>query len=45
MCNAIICSAEPNLAKSDGAVFGTGGSRISRALAESSKTMMADPDD
>jgi hypothetical protein len=45
MCSATICSAEPSLAKSDGLVSKTGGSRISRTSDEMSETMTANPDD
>jgi hypothetical protein len=45
MCNVTICSAEPCSVKLDGPVFETGGSRISSILDESTKMMMADPDD
>jgi hypothetical protein len=45
MCSATICSAEPSSAKPDGLVSKTGGSRISRILNESSKTMTTDLDD
>jgi hypothetical protein len=40
-----ICSAELDSAKSDGLVFETGGSGISRNLDESSVTTIIDPDD
>jgi hypothetical protein len=45
MCSATICSIEPSSAKLDGPVSKTGGSKISRTLDESSKTMIVDPDD
>jgi hypothetical protein len=45
MHNAIICSAEPSLAKSDGPVSETGWSGISRIMDESSKMMTSNPDD
>jgi hypothetical protein len=45
MCSATICSAEPSSAKPDGPVSETEGSRISRTSDETSKMMMADPDD
>jgi hypothetical protein len=44
MCSVTIYFAEPNLAKSDGLVSETGGSKISRILDESSKMTMADLD-
>jgi hypothetical protein len=45
MRSAEICSAEPGSAKLDGPVLETRGSRISRNLIDSRKTMTADPDD
>jgi hypothetical protein len=45
MRSATICSIEPSSAKSDGPVFETGGSRISRISDKASKTMTTDPDD
>jgi hypothetical protein len=44
MHNAIICSAEPSSAKSDGPVSKTRWSGISRIMDESSKMMTSDPD-
>jgi hypothetical protein len=45
MCSATICSAEPSSANLDSPVSETRGSRISRISDESSKMMMANPDD
>jgi hypothetical protein len=39
------CSAEPSLVKLDGLVSETRGSKISRNLDETSKTMKTDPGD
>jgi hypothetical protein len=44
MCSVTIYFAEPSLAKPDGLVSETGGSKISRILDESSKMTMADLD-
>jgi hypothetical protein len=45
MCSAMVCSVGPSPAKLDDLVSETEGSKISRALDESSEMMMADPDD
>jgi hypothetical protein len=45
MQSAEICFAESDLAKADGPVSETGGSRISKNSDESSQTTMVDPDD
>jgi hypothetical protein len=45
MHSATICYAEPSLAKLDGPISETRGSRISRNLDDSSEMMMVDPDD
>jgi hypothetical protein len=45
MCSAIICSAESGLAKLDGPVFETRGSKISRILDESKEMTTIDPND
>jgi hypothetical protein len=43
--NARICSTEPNWAESDSPVSETGGSKISKTLDETSKTMTTSLDD
>jgi hypothetical protein len=43
--SAIIGSVEPSSAEPNSLVFETGGSKISRTLDETSKTMMVGPDD
>jgi hypothetical protein len=45
MCSATICSAEPSLAKLDGPVSETKGSRIFITSDKSSEMMTVDPDD
>jgi hypothetical protein len=45
MQSVTICFAEPCSTKSDGPVSEIRGSKISRIADESSKTIMADPDD
>jgi hypothetical protein len=45
MCSAIICSAEPSLAKPDGPISKTRGSEISRISDESSEMITANSDD
>jgi hypothetical protein len=45
MCSATICPTEPSSGKPDGPVSETRGSRISRALNESSEMMTANTDD
>jgi hypothetical protein len=45
MCSATIYSVEPCLAKLDGLVSETGGSRISRTSDETSDMTTVDPDD
>jgi hypothetical protein len=45
MHSVTICSVEPNLAEPDSPVSEIGGSKISKTLDETSKTMMAGPDD
>jgi hypothetical protein len=45
MCNAMVYSIEPSLAKLDTPVSETGGSKISRTSDKLSETMMANPND
>jgi hypothetical protein len=45
MCSVTICSTKPGLAKPDGPVSESGGSKISMTSDETSKTMTIGPDD